>query len=120
MPKPKKEILKNLKDLSKLKQPTAKTPPSELRKQLVGEVYILLGNSKIGPYVVDSVVKIDGKYRTYYKVWLCGLQGRVNKEFVVLRSLKGALARLREPTQAEVALFNAKRPERLLEALEWI
>jgi hypothetical protein len=120
MPKSKKEILKNLSSLSKLKVERQKTPPSELRQQLVGEVYILAGDLKREPYITDDVIEIKGKYNMYRKVVLRKFKGPVNKGFVVLKGLECAVSRLREPTQAEVALFNAKRPERLLEALEWI
>lgn len=120
MSKPKKEILKNLKDLSKLKRPTSKATPSELREQLAGEVYILVRDLKREPYVVDDILEIKGKYNMYRKVVLTKVKSSVMKGFTVLKGLEDAVSCLRAPTQAEVALFNAKRPERLLEALEWI
>lgn len=120
MAKPKKEILKNLKSLSKLKQPTSKATPSELREQLVGEVYILANDTLRAPYVVDDIIEIKGKYNMYRKVVLTRVKSSVIKGFVVLKGLEDALRSLKEPTQAEAALFNAKRPDRLLEALEWI
>lgn len=119
-------ILKNLEDVRNFYRLEAGVTPSELRKQMVGEVYMIGGDLKRNPYRVEDILQIDGKYCRYHKVLLITLGKRVKPVefelgvYCVLKSLEDAARRLVEPTQAEIALFNAKPPGRLIDALEWI